>query len=465
MRALVHGLARASAPWQHASAAAAHVQVQAPVSPSKAASPRSSPSARLLRASASEKLAAEGAASNIATFYFPKAPPTATDVAAFRTTVSEAFAAHGGRVTAAELQALLPRTCACAGYIAYLAFEHLGLAAADARLGVADFVRWWAERDLVGADAAAALFQAVKRPGEAVVTQERLLAFMQHVLRRHPGLEFLQETAEFQERYAQTVVYRIMYLLDRSEKGHLTEADVRRSALPAAVAQLDTEDDINKVLKFFSYEHFYVMYCKFWELDQDHDFMIDRDDLLRYGGHGLTYRIVERIFGGAPRRMTCGTAGKMAYEDFVYFILSEEDKTTDASLKYWHRCIDLDDDGVITAQDMWFFYEEQLHRMESASQAPVSFGDVMCQMQDMLNPEQAGCFTLRDLRRGRALAGAMFNILFNLGKFVAYETRDPFVVRQVRAQHACACLMRCTSPGRLGHAPPHAGARGGARGD
>lgn len=25
---------------------------------------------------------------------------------------------------------------------------------------------------------------------------------------------------------------------------------------------LDKEDDINKVLKYFSYEHFYVIYCK-----------------------------------------------------------------------------------------------------------------------------------------------------------------------------------------------------------
>lgn len=26
--------------------------------------------------------------------------------------------------------------------------------------------------------------------------------------------------------------------------------------------QLDKEDDVNKVLKYFSYEHFYVIYCK-----------------------------------------------------------------------------------------------------------------------------------------------------------------------------------------------------------
>lgn len=48
--------------------------------------------------------------------------------------------------------------------------------------------------------------------------------------------------------------------------------------------------------RYFSYEHFYVIYCKFWELDTDHDFLIDKENLIRYGNHALTYRIVDRIF-------------------------------------------------------------------------------------------------------------------------------------------------------------------------
>jgi hypothetical protein len=48
--------------------------------------------------------------------------------------------------------------------------------------------------------------------------------------------------------------------------------------------------------RFFSYEHFYVVYCKFWELDSDHDFLIDKENLIKYGNHALTYRIVDRIF-------------------------------------------------------------------------------------------------------------------------------------------------------------------------
>lgn len=39
-------------------------------------------------------------------------------------------------------------------------------------------------------------------------------------------------------------------------------------------------------------------------------------------------------------------------------------------------------------------------------------------------------FTLRDLKKCK-LSGNIFNILFNLNKFMAFETRDPFLIRQV----------------------------------
>ncbi len=51
-----------------------------------------------------------------------------------------------------------------------------------------------------------------------------------------------------------------------------------------------------QVLKYFSYEHFYVIYCKFWELDSDHDFLIDRNDLAHYSQCALSFQIVDQIF-------------------------------------------------------------------------------------------------------------------------------------------------------------------------
>jgi hypothetical protein len=41
-----------------------------------------------------------------------------------------------------------------------------------------------------------------------------------------------------------------------------------------------------------------------------------------------------------PRRFSSTQAGKMSYEDFVWFILSEEDKTTDTAIEYWFRWVE-----------------------------------------------------------------------------------------------------------------------------
>lgn len=54
------------------------------------------------------------------------------------------------------------------------------------------------------------------------------------------------------------------------------------------MALLEEEADINQLTEYFSYEHFYVIYCKFWELDTDHDLYIDRKDLARHNDHGMT---------------------------------------------------------------------------------------------------------------------------------------------------------------------------------
>ncbi|CAN6323753.1 unnamed protein product [Urochloa humidicola] len=293
------------------------------------------------------------------------------------------------------------------------------------------FVEYWINDNKITMDMASQIFEILRKPGYNYLTQDDFKPVLKELLATHPGLEFLQGTPEFQERYAETVIYRIFYSINRSGNGHLTLRELKRGNLIAALQQLDEEEDINKVLRYFSYEHFYVIYCKFWELDTDHDFLIDKENLIRYGNHSLTYRIVDRIFTQIPRKFTSMTEGKMGYEDFVYFILSEEDKSSEPSLEYWFKCIDLDGNGILTSNEMQFFYEEQLHRMECMAQEPVLFEDILCQMIDMIGPENESYFTLRDLKRCK-LSGNIFNILFNLNKFMAFETRDPFLIRQER---------------------------------
>ena len=82
------------------------------------------------------------------------------------------------------------------------------------------------------------------------------------------------------------VIARIFYEVNRSWSGKITVSELRRSKFLSTLKLLQDEDDINQVTDFFSYEHFYVIYCKFWELDKDHDLFIDREDLSRHNEHG-----------------------------------------------------------------------------------------------------------------------------------------------------------------------------------
>ncbi|KAF1878648.1 hypothetical protein Lal_00047319 [Lupinus albus] len=325
------------------------------------------------------------------------------------------------------------------------------------------FIDYWVNGNMLTMDIATQIYTILKQPQLKYLTQDDFKPVLRELLATHPGLEFLQSTPEFQERYAETVIYRIYYYVNRSGNGRLTLRELKRGNIIDAMQHADEEEDINKVLRYFSYEHFYVIYCKFWELDTDHDFFIDKENLIRYGNHALTYRIVDRIFSqvgvdymllwscelivsvfsnkpytpslsntrSVPRKFTSKVEGKMGYEDFVYFILSEEDKSSEPSLEYWFKCIDLDGNGVLTRNELQFFYEEQLHRMECMAQEPVLFEDILCQIIDMIGPENESFITLHDLKGGR-LSGSVFNILFNLNKFMAFETRDPFLIRQER---------------------------------
>lgn len=106
--------------------------------------------------------------------------------------------------------------------------------------------------------------------------------------------------------------------------------------------------------------------------------------------------------------------------------------------------------------------------MECMAQEHVLFEDILCQIVDMIAPEvkaqlslkarslfhfvskekyefidviclqKEDSITLRDLKRSK-LSGNVFNILFNLNKFMAFESRDPFLIRQV---HCSNCFSQ-----------------------
>ncbi|CAF3400247.1 unnamed protein product [Rotaria sp. Silwood2] len=150
--------------------------------------------------------------------------------------------------------------------------------------------------------------------------------FIQDIIDTHPGLKFLREAREFHSRYIKTVAARVYYNCNRSWSTRLTVQELRRSNFLETLDRIQEEEDINRIHDYFSYEHFYVIYCKFWDIDADHDLLISRDDLAKHNNGAISNKMIDRIFSGAVSNSQNMKEGKMSYYEFVWFLISEEDK-------------------------------------------------------------------------------------------------------------------------------------------
>jgi len=290
----------------------------------------------------------------------------------------------------------------------------------------------WANGKIQPDDIVLSFFYVVKKEHNDWIEREDFSIFLTAILLTHPGLDFLRETQEFQDRYADTVISRVFFVYDRQDVGKIYLNSLRRykPSVTETWKQLADHDDIKMVRDYFSYEHFYVIYCTFWELDSDRDFLLDKDDLLKYDGHALSRRTVDRIFSEIPMKFNSAVPGKMGYEDFIRFLLCDQDRQTDRSMEYWFHMFDLDGDGCIRGHEMKYFYEEQVQRMECLNYDTIPFEDILCQMNDMISPKSEGVFRLNDFKKRRKFAGTFFSLFSSLNKFLAFEHRDPFLAKQ-----------------------------------
>ncbi|VVC93029.1 unnamed protein product [Leptidea sinapis] len=246
---------------------------------------------------------------------------------------------------------------------------------------------------------------------------------------------------------------RFVYILTRGKSDMLAPEDF----VPLVQDVVDTHPGLSFLKEATDYEHFYVIYCKFWELDKDHDLFIDKHDLARHNDHdlklvctqntliednlrallylsALSSRMIERVLSGCvtrgnQNRLTPDGEPRMSYTEFVWFLLAEEDKTHPTAIEYWFRCMDLDGDGYISMYELEYFYEEQMQRMEAIGIETLPFSDCLCQMLDMVHPAEQGKITLSDLKKCK-LTPIFYDTFFNLEKYLDHEQRDPFATQR-----------------------------------
>ena len=93
-----------------------------------------------------------------------------------------------------------------------------------------DWSLWCDERLLLQAEPVVRMYDILRAGDAGAIAQADLKSMMAGILLSHPGLECLQDTPEFQDRYAETVILRIFYCLDKSGLGRITLRDLKQCA-------------------------------------------------------------------------------------------------------------------------------------------------------------------------------------------------------------------------------------------
>lgn len=111
---------------------------------------------------------------------------------------------------------------------------------------------------------------------------------------------------------------------------------------------------------------------------------------------------------------------RFSFMDFAWFLLAEEDKASPSSIELWFSCLDRDEDGFLSPQDIHSFYEEQMVRMEFTALDIVPFEDALVQIIDMTNPAREDRISLHEIKRS-GYAAEIFDMIFNLQKFLVKD--------------------------------------------
>jgi len=249
--------AKAGKPLRQPKSGATHANVAAaigtpPRSPQKGSrygTSAFSPTRRPLSRQASLFTRATNEPHSIPTFYKPGGEGLSEEVNAGKVALAERmFERH---LTGMNLEAFAGVVRDVVGLPRYFAKRVMKLVA-GANADVVTREQWfsyWNSTLRRQKDVSSAMFEILRRPNARALEHADFTEVLTEMTQTHPGLDFLKTTREFQERYVETVIYRIFYECNTTWNGRLTLRELRKSDLLEHMLLAEEEEDINRVLK------------------------------------------------------------------------------------------------------------------------------------------------------------------------------------------------------------------------
>ncbi|XP_065558661.1 serine/threonine-protein phosphatase 2A regulatory subunit B'' subunit gamma-like isoform X3 [Artemia franciscana] len=258
--------------------------------------------------------------------------------------------------------------------------------------------------------------------GQGYLRESDMENYVEELIPTLAQLEGLEQS--FQPFYVCTTVRKFFFFLDPLRTGKIKIQEILSSGFLDDLLELRDEDlpKDNQIQNWFSASSALKVYGQYLNLDKDHNGMLSKQELLKYGMGTLNQIFIDRVF------QECLTySGEMDYKTYLDFVLALDNKRTPQALQYFFRILDVDHKGYLNVFDLNYFYKGIRNQMIEHNQEPVNFDDVCDETFDMVHPKDPTRITYDDLLNC-GHGETVVSILIDLNGFWTYENREALVV-------------------------------------
>lgn len=257
--------------------------------------------------------------------------------------------------------------------------------------------------------------------GQGYLRESDLENYILELIPTLPQLDGLEKS--FHSFYVCTAVRKFFFFLDPMHTGQIKIQDILACSFLDDLLELRDEElpKDQQQNNWFSAPSALRVYGVYLNLDKDHNGMLSKEELSRYGMGTLTPVFIDRVF------QECLTYdGEMDYKTYLDFVLALENQKEPQALHYFFKILDIDGKGYLNVFTLNYFFRSIQEQMRQHNQEPVNFEDVKDEIFDMVKPADPCKITLQDLINC-GQGDVVSSILIDLNGFWTYENREVLV--------------------------------------
>jgi len=260
--------------------------------------------------------------------------------------------------------------------------------------------------------------------GQGFLRESDLENYILELIPTLPQLDGLEKN--FYSFYVCTAVRKFFFFLDPMRTGKIKIQDILSCSFLDDLLELRDEvlPKDKQENNWFSAPSALRVYGQYLNLDTDHNGMLSKEELKRFGTGTLTNIFLDRVF------QECLTyEGEMDYKTYLDFVLALENKKEPQATQYLFKILDVQHKGFLNTFALNCFFRAIQQEMEKHGHELVLLHDVKDEIFDMVKPIDPIRITVQDLINS-SQADTVINILIDVNGFLTYENRELLVLEE-----------------------------------